>query len=53
MQGAKDTKAHCSCENFGASWSVLPMFLTFVKSRQNYQRKSSTLKHEIVNNNKL
>ena len=28
-------------------------FFTSVKSKKNYQRKSSTLKHAVVNNNKF
>ena len=31
---ALDTKAHRSCENFGASLIVFPMFLAFVKSKE-------------------
>ena len=32
--------------------SFLPCFLAFVESKK-YQRKSSTLKHAVVNNNKF
>ena len=50
-QGAKYAKAHCSGENFGASWIVFHMFFGICRIKKNYQRKSSTLKHAVVNNN--
>ena len=51
-QGAKDTKAQCGCKNLGDSWLVSSIF--FVKSKKKkYQRKSSTLKHTVINNNKF
>ena len=48
-QGAEDTKAHASREIFGASWIVFPVFFW----QRTYQGKVSTLKHAVVNNNKL
>ena len=43
----EDIKAHHSRENFGVSWIVFPMFLGI------WQRKNSTLKHAVVNDNKF
>ena len=51
-QGAKDAKAHHSCENFGASWIFSHVFCIY-QIKKNYQRKSITLKHAVVNNNKF
>ena len=37
---------------FGASWIFFPMFFGIFQIK-NYQRKNSTLKHAVVNNNKF
>ena len=52
-QGAKDAKAHHSHKDFGASWIVFHMFFGICQIKEKHQRKSSTVKHVVVNNNKL
>ena len=40
-QGAEDTKAHCSHENFGASWIVCAMFfgICWIKKKKKKSNK--------------
>ena len=54
-QGAEDAKAHHSRENCGVSWIVFSVFFGIcqIKKKKKNQRKSSTLKHAEVDNNKF
>ena len=54
-QDVEDVKAYCSCKNFGASWIIISMFFGIcqMKKKKKNQRKSSTLKHALVNNKRF
>ena len=51
-EGAEDAKATAVVKILGLHELFCPCFLAFVKKfLKNYQRKSSTLKHAVVDNN--